>query len=224
MIHVTEVRVPAEAEVLVFECRRNGALAQARGSLSPRWSSPRCAALAARATVRFADIDLDRFNMDAGAAAAAMTDGTRCLVPAHLYGRPAPMGALAALVLNHGLLLVEDSAQAHAADIDGRRTGSWGLGCFSFDATKSMTTGEGGMVNTSDPVLADRMRVLRNRGMRSRYQYDVVGHNRRMTRRRLDRTRRPRGGAGAVVARPPVPGRVGRRSGCRGDHRTAQLT
>jgi len=139
------------------------------------------AALAAGATVRFADIDPSTFNMDPDAAAAALTERTRALVPVHLYGRPAPMDELSTLALRHDLVLVEDSAQAHGAAIGDRRTGSWGLGCFSFYATKNMTTGEGGMVTTSDARRADRMRVLRNQGMRARYQYEVVGHNWRMT-------------------------------------------
>ncbi len=139
------------------------------------------AALAAGATVRFADIDLSTFNLDPDLTEAALTPRTRCVVPVHLYGRPAPMDRIADLAARNGLVLVEDSAQAHAAAVDGRRTGSWGLGCFSFYATKNMTTGEGGMVTTSDAHLADRMRVLRNQGMRARYQYEVVGHNWRMT-------------------------------------------
>ena len=224
MISVTEIHVPEEAEALVLECLRTGALAQGprvaqledefaamcgvdhavavgNGTLALELAlavadlepgdevvtSPFTfvatinAALAAGATVRFADIDPTSFNIDADAAAAAVTDRTRALVPVHLYGRPAPMGQLAALAEDRGLVLVEDSAQAHGAAIGGRRTGSWGLGCFSFYATKNMTTGEGGMVTTSDAGLADRMRVLRNQGMRARYQYEVVGHNWRMT-------------------------------------------
>lgn len=139
------------------------------------------AALAAGATVRFADIELSTFNLDAELAEAALTPRTRCLLPVHLYGRPAPMDRIAELAARNELVLIEDSAQAHAAALNGRRTGSWGLGCFSFYATKNMTTGEGGMVTTSDTGLADRMRVLRNQGMRARYQYEVVGHNWRMT-------------------------------------------
>jgi dTDP-4-amino-4,6-dideoxygalactose transaminase len=77
--------------------------------------------------------------------------------------------------------LVEDAAQAHGARYGGRAAGSFGVGCFSFYATKNLTTGEGGMITTSDEVLADRLRVLRNQGMRARYQYELVGHNYRMT-------------------------------------------
>jgi perosamine synthetase len=79
------------------------------------------------------------------------------------------------------LHLVEDAAQAHGARYDERAAGSFGVGCFSFYATKNLTTGEGGMITSSDDVLADRLRVIRNQGMRARYEYELVGHNYRMT-------------------------------------------
>jgi dTDP-4-amino-4,6-dideoxygalactose transaminase len=91
------------------------------------------------------------------------------------------MGPLTALARERGLFVVEDAAQAHGAAYDGRAAGSFVLGCFSFYATKNLTTGEGGMVTTDDDGLADRLRVLRNQGMRQRYQYEVPGHNYRMT-------------------------------------------
>ena len=103
-------------------------------------------------------------------------------MPVHLYGQSADMGALdAAGRAEHGLAVVEDAAQAHGATVDGRGAGSFGLGCFSFYATKNLTTGEGGMVTTDDDALADRLRVLRNQGMRPRYQYEMAGHNYRLT-------------------------------------------
>jgi dTDP-4-amino-4,6-dideoxygalactose transaminase len=102
-------------------------------------------------------------------------------MPVHLYGQTADMGKLAPLAEEHGLHFVEDAAQAHGASYDGRGAGSWGLGCFSFYATKNLTTGEGGMITTNDAELADRLRVLRNQGMRQRYVYVVAGHNYRMT-------------------------------------------
>jgi len=139
------------------------------------------AILDAGATVRFADIRTDDFNLDPAAAAAAVTDRTRVLLPVHLYGQCADLDALDPLVAEHGLHLVEDSAQAHGATIGERRAGATGLGCFSFYATKNITTGEGGMVTTSDDVLADRLRVLRNQGMRARYEYVMAGNNYRMT-------------------------------------------
>jgi len=77
--------------------------------------------------------------------------------------------------------VVEDAAQAHAAGVGGRRAGSFGIGCFSFYATKNVTSGEGGCVTTDDSMLAERLRALRNQGMRSRYDYAMIGQNWRMT-------------------------------------------
>lgn len=134
----------------------------------------------AGATVRFADIGAD-FTLDAAAAANLVGERTRALMPVHLYGLPADMPAFAQLAESAGLALIEDAAQAHGATVAGRRAGAWGLGCFSFYATKNVTTGEGGAVTTDDDALADRLRLLRNQGMRARYQYEIPGHNYRMT-------------------------------------------
>jgi dTDP-4-amino-4,6-dideoxygalactose transaminase len=139
------------------------------------------AALEAGATVRFADIREDDFAVHPDLVAARVGERTRALLPVHLYGQTADMGPISALARERGLHLVEDAAQAHGATYGGRAAGSFGLGCFSFYATKNLTTGEGGMVTTDDDGLADRLRVLRNQGMRQRYQYEVPGHNYRMT-------------------------------------------
>ena len=139
------------------------------------------AILEAGATARFADISPDDYNVTADSLAAAITDRTRVLMPVHLYGQVADMKAICALAADRGLALVEDTAQSHGSTQDGRSAGSFGLGTFSFYATKNLTTGEGGIITTDDDVLADRLRVLRNQGMRARYQYEVAGHNYRMT-------------------------------------------
>jgi dTDP-4-amino-4,6-dideoxygalactose transaminase len=89
-------------------------------------------------------------------------------MPVHLYGLMADMPALAALARRLGLAVVEDAAQAHGAQVEGRRAGSFGLGCFSFYATKNVTSGEGGCVTTSDDRHAAQMREMRNQGMRGR--------------------------------------------------------
>ena len=80
-----------------------------------------------------------------------------------------------------GLRILEDAAQAQGATYNGRFAGTFGLGTFSFYATKNMTTGEGGMITTGDDALADRLRLLRNQGMRARYQYEMAGNNYRLT-------------------------------------------
>ena len=138
------------------------------------------AILEAGATARFADIG-DDFLVDAAALDGLVNDRTRVLMPVHLYGLPADLPAIAGVAERHGLSIVEDAAQAHGARISGRAVGSYGQGCFSFYATKNITTGEGGIITTDDADLADRLTLLRNQGMRARYQYEVAGHNYRMT-------------------------------------------
>jgi dTDP-4-amino-4,6-dideoxygalactose transaminase len=139
------------------------------------------AILEAGAIARFADIGFDDFNIDPGAAAAAVGGRTRVLMPVHLYGQCADLDTLVPTAQANDLVLIEDSAQAHGATIGERTAGGSGLGCFSFYATKNLTTGEGGMVTTDDDVLADRLRVLRNQGMRARYHYEMAGNNYRLT-------------------------------------------
>jgi dTDP-4-amino-4,6-dideoxygalactose transaminase len=139
------------------------------------------AILASGATARFADISEQDFNITAESIADAVTDRTRVIMPVHLYGQIADMDAITALAAQRNVAIVEDSAQSHGSTLNGRHAGSFGLGSFSFYATKNITTGEGGMVTTDDDRLADRLRVLRNQGMRARYQYEVAGHNWRMT-------------------------------------------
>ena len=102
-------------------------------------------------------------------------------MPVHLYGQPPTWDRDRRSPSEHGLHVVEDTAQAHGATLDGRGAGSFGLGTFSFYATKNLTTGEGGMITPSDDAVADRLRVLRNQGMRQRYQYEMAGHNYRLT-------------------------------------------
>ncbi len=139
------------------------------------------AALEAGATVRFADIDLGDFCIDPATVPSVVTDRTRVLMPVHLYGQASDMTPLAILASARGLAVVEDAAQAHGAAVDGRSVGGFGQACFSLYATKNVTTGEGGVVTTDDDALADRLRLLRNQGMRARYQYELAGHNYRMT-------------------------------------------
>ncbi|MCU1542250.1 MAG: aminotransferase [Microbacteriaceae bacterium] len=139
------------------------------------------AILESGATATFADITEDDFNIDPASVASAITDRTRVLLPVHLYGQMADMGPLAELAQKHDLRILEDSAQSHGATYDGIAAGGFGVGTFSFYATKNITTGEGGMITTDDDTLADRLRVLRNQGMRERYVYEVAGHNYRLT-------------------------------------------
>jgi len=132
------------------------------------------------ATVRFADIAAN-FTMDGAAARALVNQRTRVLLPVHLYGLMADMDQMALIASDHSLAVVEDAAQAHGARQGDRRAGSTGLGCFSFYATKNVTSAEGGMITTSDHDMAQRLRILRNQGMQGRYEYVGVGRNLRLT-------------------------------------------
>jgi dTDP-4-amino-4,6-dideoxygalactose transaminase len=130
----------------------------------------------------FVDIEPDSYNLDPDRIEAAITPRTRAIMPVHLYGNPADMPRIREIADRHGLLVIEDAAQAHGAEIGGRRIGAWGdSACFSFYPTKNMTTAEGGMITTDDDDLADRLRLLRAQGMRKRYYHEVIGYNFRMT-------------------------------------------
>jgi perosamine synthetase len=129
----------------------------------------------------FVDVEEETFNIDVSQVEAAITPRTRAIMPVSLYGQPADLPALAAIAERRGLALVEDAAQTHGAAIGDRNSGSWGAGCFSFYPTKNMTTGEGGMITTADAELADRVRLMREHGMKVRYHHDTLGYNFRMT-------------------------------------------
>lgn len=102
-------------------------------------------------------------------------------MPVHLYGQPSAMDAIMQVAREHGLAVIEDACQAHGAEFAGRKVGSFGTGCFSFYATKNMTTGEGGMVTTNDDEIADKARLVINHGVSTRYHHEILGYNYRMT-------------------------------------------
>ena len=133
------------------------------------------------ATPVFVDIEPDTCTLDPVQAERALTRRTKAIIPVHLYGHPCEMNRLQKIAEAFSLVLIEDASQAHAATIDGRPVGSFGTGCFSFYATKNMTTGEGGMVTTNDPAIAEQVRLLRNHGQEARYYQIALGYNMRMT-------------------------------------------
>lgn len=139
------------------------------------------AALEAGVKVRFADINEDDFNISPDSVEGLISDRTKAIIPVHLYGQMAEMQPLMDISKKNDLFVVEDAAQSHGATYKGKCAGSFGIGSFSFYATKNLTTGEGGMITTDDDKIADRLRVLRNQGMRAKYVYEVAGHNYRMT-------------------------------------------
>ena len=130
----------------------------------------------------FVDIDPVSFNMDTQKITAAITEKTKAIIPVHLFGQCADMGPIMAIANEHGLRVIEDCAQSIGASQDGKPCGGFGdIGCFSFYPTKNLGGfGDGGMLTTNDPELADKLRLLANHGMRPRYHHSIVGINSRL--------------------------------------------
>lgn len=130
----------------------------------------------------FVDVDLQTLNMDATQVEAAITERTKVIMPVHLHGQPADLDPLLDIARRHGLILIEDAAQAHAAEYKGRRVGSIGdLGCFSFYPGKNLGAyGEGGMVVTNNEAFAHTIGMLRDWGQERKYQHVIKGFNYRM--------------------------------------------
>ncbi len=134
------------------------------------------------ATPVFCDVEPDFFTLDPSKVRALVTPNTKGVMAVHLYGQMSDMVALNEIAQEHGILIFEDAAQAHGADLNGIPAGSWGeFGAFSFYPTKNMTTGEGGLISTSNPRIARSSQLLRNQGMIERYKNEIVGLNNRMT-------------------------------------------
>lgn len=133
------------------------------------------------------DIDPRTHTMDPGSLEQAIRGSRagkpKAVLPVHLYGQAADLGAIAELARRHGLLLIEDCAQSHGARLDGRLLGTFGLAAtFSFHPTKNLAAlGDGGVVATSDPEVAQRVRLLREYGWKERYVSDVPGVNSRLS-------------------------------------------
>lgn len=130
----------------------------------------------------FVDIDPFTYNIDPAGIEAKITGRTRAIIPVHLYGQMADMDPIMKIAQRHNLYVIEDAAQAIGAEYKGRRAGSIGhFGCFSFFPSKNLGGfGDGGMVTTNDPELADRLKLLRNHGYRPKYYNKVVGGNFRL--------------------------------------------
>jgi len=130
----------------------------------------------------FVDIEEKSFNLDPDLIEGVITPRTKAILVVHLYGRPADMKKILGIAKKHNLKVIEDACQAHGASIDGKKVGTWGdVGCFSFYATKNMTTVEGGMVVSDDKELIEKINSLRNHGSRVRYVHEDLGFNFRLT-------------------------------------------
>jgi dTDP-4-amino-4,6-dideoxygalactose transaminase len=130
----------------------------------------------------FVDIDPRSFTMDVSQIEAAITPKTKVILPVHLYGQTADMGPILEIARRRGLLVIEDAAQAHGAEYEGRRAGSLGdMGCFSFYPGKNLGAyGEGGLVTTDDAAYARTLRMLRDWGAERKYEHVLKGFNYRM--------------------------------------------
>jgi dTDP-4-amino-4,6-dideoxygalactose transaminase len=129
----------------------------------------------------FADVREDTFNIDPEDIERKITKNTKAIIPVDLYGHPADMEAIEDIAKRHGLAVIEDACQAHGASCNGRKAGSFDIGCFSFYPTKNMTTSEGGIITTNDKDFADRARMVRSHGSKVRYYHEMLGFNLRMT-------------------------------------------
>ncbi len=142
------------------------------------------AVLHAHATPVIVDIDEENWCIDPKAIKRAITPKTKAIIPVHLYGQPCDMEAIMEIAREYDLRVIEDCAEAHGAMCNDKKVGSFGdVGCFSFFGNKVITTGEGGMCTTNNPVLDERMRMLRDHGMskNKKYWHEAVGFNYRMT-------------------------------------------
>ena len=132
----------------------------------------------------FVDVDPYDFNIDARAAEASISEHTRAIMPVHIYGQPCDMMSLMALAERHGLLVVEDAAQGLGVTFGDRHVGTFGqIGCMSFFADKTMTTGEGGVLLVNDPSLANECVYFKNQGRlkRGSFVHQRMGYNFRIT-------------------------------------------
>ena len=129
----------------------------------------------------FVDIDKNTFCIDPDLILAKTTSKTKAILPIHLYGQPCNMQEIVKICREHNLILIEDACQAHGAEYQGKKVGSFGIGCFSFYPTKNMTTGEGGIITTNDRDVAERAGMIRSHGQRERYFHEILGYNYRMT-------------------------------------------
>ena len=134
------------------------------------------------ATPVFADVEADSFMLDPDDVEARITAATRAIMPVHYAGQSAELDRFQQMCQAHGLILLEDAAQAHGANFADRPVGSWGHSAmFSFTPTKNITTGEGAVITTTDAALARHLRLLRNHGMSKQYHHEIVGYNWRLS-------------------------------------------
>ena len=130
----------------------------------------------------FVDIDASNYNLDLQQVAAAITPNTKAIIPVHLFGQPVDMTALMELASAKNLIVIEDCAQSTGAVWDKQKVGSIGhIGCFSFYPTKNLGgCGDGGAITINDAEIAQKIRVLKDHGQKTKYHYEEIGVNSRL--------------------------------------------
>ncbi|TGB01137.1 DegT/DnrJ/EryC1/StrS family aminotransferase [Halobacillus salinus] len=134
------------------------------------------------ATPVFVDVDPQTFNLSPENIKEKITQATKAILPVHLFGQSADMDEINRIAQENGLVVIEDACQAFGAEYKGEPVGSLGdAACFSFFPTKNLgTMGDGGIVITSDPVIAEKVRTLRVHGSRTKYYHEQIGYNSRL--------------------------------------------
>lgn len=179
-IAVSNGSVALDAAVVALNIRKGDEV------IMPSFTIISCAAAIVRtgAIPVLVDCDQDTWNMDVAQVEARITPRTKAIMVVHIFGLPVDMDPLLALADKHGLKIIEDAAEMHGQTYRNKPCGSFGdISTFSFYPNKHITTGEGGMIVTDDPVLADRCRSLRNLCFKpeQRFIHDELGWNLRMT-------------------------------------------
>jgi dTDP-4-amino-4,6-dideoxygalactose transaminase len=130
----------------------------------------------------FVDVEPVTYNINTNLLQAAITPKTRAIMPVHLFGLPADMDPILAIARAHNLAIIEDAAQAIGSRYSGRFTGTFGdYGCFSFFPSKNLGgAGDGGMITTNDPAIAERLQMLRVHGSKKKYFHEMIGTNSRL--------------------------------------------
>jgi perosamine synthetase len=137
--------------------------------------------LAAGAKPVFVDVNKDDYTIDVSDLKAKITKKTRVIVPVHLYGHPSDMDEIAEVAETRSISIIEDACQSLGSTYNNRQTGTFGImGCFSFYASKVLTSGEGGAVVTDDNSIAEKLKMIRNHGMVEGYDTRILGLNLRL--------------------------------------------
>lgn len=146
------------------------------------FASPANMVMLAGAKPVFADVTREYWCIDPNDFKRKITEKTKAVIVVHLYGHPADMDEILEIARENNIYVIEDAAEAHGAEYKGKKAGTLGdIGTFSFYGNKTITTGEGGMIVTNNDELAEKMRIMRDHGMKPRYWHIVLGFNYRMT-------------------------------------------